>query len=65
MLIKRKDIPSLFTPEIRQAVYYWQKYKHFGLPDSRGWTHNSAVLVDYVQAVIEAVEEIRAANGGN
>lgn len=50
-VIKRKDIPGLFPPEVRQVIGYYWTAKKYGLPYSGGWAEQPAIIMDIITAL--------------
>jgi len=50
-VIKRKDIPELLTPEVRQVIDNYWITRRYGLPYSDGWAEQSCVIIDILKAL--------------
>jgi len=58
-IIRRKEIPGLFSEFFRAAMAYHARYKAFGMPFAGGWAEQPERLLRVLEVVDHGIAEFR------
>lgn len=50
-IIRREDVPEIFTPEVKQMISYYYYTKRYGLPYSGGWAEQPCIVMDIINTL--------------